>query len=373
MERSPLPSPDARRPVRTVLGEIPYERLGITDAHNHVWIEPVPGADPAAPVLDQFEQIRDELKHYRAAGGESLLDCQPGGCGRNANQLVELSSACGRADHRLHRFSPAQILRPGALAVCSASSRRLREYFTGELNVGAGGNRPPARPDPGRVHQDRAGERLGRHAAAARWKGRPKRRSKAGRWWRSTPKKGRWPKKPSFTSKNTGCARSNWCCATWTSDRTPGCTSSWPNSALLLEYDTFYRPKYQPETKLWPLIEKMVAGGLSEQVALATDMAEAGMYQTIGDGPGLASLPGEIKSRLTQHGNSRKFDPADAGRQHRPAAGRVRLISIMERIMSDLPFTFTIPAPGAIPSRVDNHIQRRLSAMKGQFLDQDSL
>jgi glucose-6-phosphate isomerase len=38
--------------------------------------------------------------------------------------------------------------------------------------------------------------------------------------------------------------------------------------------------------------------------------------------------------------------------------------------MSDLPFTFTVPAPGAIPTRVDNHIQRRLSAMQGQFLDQ---
>jgi glucose-6-phosphate isomerase len=38
--------------------------------------------------------------------------------------------------------------------------------------------------------------------------------------------------------------------------------------------------------------------------------------------------------------------------------------------MSDIPFTFTVPLPGAIPSRIDNHIQRRLSAMKGQFLDQ---
>jgi glucose-6-phosphate isomerase len=38
--------------------------------------------------------------------------------------------------------------------------------------------------------------------------------------------------------------------------------------------------------------------------------------------------------------------------------------------MSDFPFTFTIPPPGAVPSRIDNHIQRRLSAMKGQFLDQ---
>ena len=38
--------------------------------------------------------------------------------------------------------------------------------------------------------------------------------------------------------------------------------------------------------------------------------------------------------------------------------------------MTDLPFTFTIPQPDVIPSRIDNHIQRRLSALKGQCLDQ---
>lgn len=38
--------------------------------------------------------------------------------------------------------------------------------------------------------------------------------------------------------------------------------------------------------------------------------------------------------------------------------------------MSDTPFTFTIPNPGFIPSRVDNHITRRLSALRGQYLDQ---
>ncbi|HEX7395671.1 MAG TPA: glucose-6-phosphate isomerase family protein [Anaerolineaceae bacterium] len=38
--------------------------------------------------------------------------------------------------------------------------------------------------------------------------------------------------------------------------------------------------------------------------------------------------------------------------------------------MSDLPFIFTIPMPEVIPSRVDNHIKRTLSALKGQFLDQ---
>ncbi len=40
--------------------------------------------------------------------------------------------------------------------------------------------------------------------------------------------------------------------------------------------------------------------------------------------------------------------------------------------MMDVPFTFTLPTPQVIPSRVDNHIERRLSAMRGQFDDQET-
>jgi glucose-6-phosphate isomerase len=40
--------------------------------------------------------------------------------------------------------------------------------------------------------------------------------------------------------------------------------------------------------------------------------------------------------------------------------------------MTDRPFTYTIPFPRAIPTRMDNHIQRRLSALHGQFLDTEA-
>jgi len=40
--------------------------------------------------------------------------------------------------------------------------------------------------------------------------------------------------------------------------------------------------------------------------------------------------------------------------------------------MMDVPFTFTLPMPQVIPSRVDNHIERRLSALRGQFDDQQA-
>ena len=71
---------------------------------------------------------------------------------------------------------------------------------------------------------------------------------------------------------------------------------------VLLEYDTFFRPKYQPEVNVWPLIRTMVNAGLSEHIALATDMAEAELYKSIGNGPGLASLPGVIQTRLDEMG-----------------------------------------------------------------------
>ena len=71
---------------------------------------------------------------------------------------------------------------------------------------------------------------------------------------------------------------------------------------VLLEYDTFYRPKYDPSLNLWPLIELMVGSGFSDRIALATDMAEAELYRSIGGGAGLASFPGEIQDQLIERG-----------------------------------------------------------------------
>lgn len=38
--------------------------------------------------------------------------------------------------------------------------------------------------------------------------------------------------------------------------------------------------------------------------------------------------------------------------------------------MNNLPFTFELDGPAYVPSHYDSHIERRLSAMKGQYLDQ---
>jgi glucose-6-phosphate isomerase len=40
--------------------------------------------------------------------------------------------------------------------------------------------------------------------------------------------------------------------------------------------------------------------------------------------------------------------------------------------MTDLPFSFILPTPDLVPTQFDNHIERRLSALSGQFYDQEA-
>jgi glucose-6-phosphate isomerase, archaeal len=40
--------------------------------------------------------------------------------------------------------------------------------------------------------------------------------------------------------------------------------------------------------------------------------------------------------------------------------------------LTNIPFTFTLPFPGLVPTRVDNHIRRTLRSLRGLFLDQQA-
>jgi phosphotriesterase-related protein len=73
-------------------------------------------------------------------------------------------------------------------------------------------------------------------------------------------------------------------------------------AGVLLEYDTFYRPKYEPERGVWPLLERMIGADLGGSVALASDMAECELWETMGGGPGMAALLTIIRPRLLEMG-----------------------------------------------------------------------
>jgi 5-phospho-D-xylono-1,4-lactonase len=80
------------RAVQTVLGPVPPEALGPTDAHEHLFLR-----TPALPgeALTEFEPMVAEASAVRAAGAHAIADLTPIGCGRDPERLRLLAERTG--------------------------------------------------------------------------------------------------------------------------------------------------------------------------------------------------------------------------------------------------------------------------------------
>jgi phosphotriesterase-related protein len=297
-------NPGAARPVITVLGPAAHDTLGITDAHNHVWIAPIRGSDPSSPVLDNYEAIVDELVEYREAGGRSLLDCQPGGAGRDANKLRELSSASGvnliactgfhrqkyyPRGYKLWKFTAAQV----SDLLCSELEKGLEETAESGGSTQAGFIKIALEAK----WDDCPHEAVEGAGAAA---------AKTGALMAIHTEKGALAERACTNFLEMGLRPQQLLICHMDKRPDAGLHRALTSMGVMLEYDTFCRPKYEPSLNLWPLLQEMAAAGYADRIALATDMAEGELYRHIGGGPGLASLPGEVRRKLQEQGFTAK-------------------------------------------------------------------
>ncbi len=294
---SSIPSP-VERQVITVLGLLSHEQLGISDAHNHLWIEPIPGADSNAPILNQFDLILKELVEYHEKGGGALLDCQPQGCGRNGNKLLALSKASG-----VHLIACTGFHRkkyyPQNVWLWTAGTEKICDFLCSELEQGLVETLETPSPI-------RAG--FIKIAIEATWADcpLPALEGAAGAALKTKAlmeihtEKGALAEKVCNYLVDFGLSSNQLVLCHMDKRPDIGLHKELAHLGVLLEYDTFYRPKYNPSANLWPLIEQMAGAGFADRVALATDMAEAELYHHIGGGAGLASFPGEIQALLIE-------------------------------------------------------------------------
>ncbi|MBI9048776.1 MAG: hypothetical protein JEZ00_05140 [Anaerolineaceae bacterium] len=288
------------RLVMTVRGPIPYKNIGITDAHNHVWIDPVPGADLASPVLNQFDSIVNELIEYRTEGGHTLLDCQPNGCGRNGNKLLALSKAADVNIIACSGFHRKKYY-PRDHWLWNSSAEKVCDFITNEITKGLFETLDTAVPvNAGFIKI--AIESTWPDCPHAALEGAAAAAYKTETLLEIHTEKGALAEKICLYFMDMGLFPTQLVLCHM--DKRPDLVlhKELARSGVLLEYDTFYRPKYNPQTNLWPLIEQMAQANLSKSVALATDMAEANLYHSLGNGAGLASLPGEIHKQLQEKG-----------------------------------------------------------------------
>jgi predicted metal-dependent phosphotriesterase family hydrolase len=294
---------DTPRELITVTGSVKPAEAEITDAHSHVWIAPVPGVSTGGPVLDDRSAIAAELVDYRQAGGGTVIDCQPGGCGRDGRVLSELAResqvyivAC--TGFHLQKYYPPghwlfQLSVDGGYALFLREiTQGLEETLENEEPVHAGfikvaceeefGNSPMALIEAAAMASLQTGAAVGVHT-----------------------EKGADAERIISLLMDFGLRADR--VVLCHMDKRPdfGLHCTLAQEGVMLAYDTFYRPKYRPEENVWPLLTRMVGGGLDRQVSLATDIAEAKMWSRMGNGPGLPGFITQIIPRLEALG----FEP----------------------------------------------------------------
>ena len=285
---------------QTVTGLVSVEQVRLADAHAHLWISPPPGvAEDCRLELKDEALIQAELTAFRKAGGTTLVDCQPGGCGRDAMMLVKLSRATGlqvtasTGFHLKRYYSPEYWL-------WSASVDTAAEYFIEELTFGMRRTGTGVRATVIKVGYDGAvdGQQQVLMEAAAIAA------HQTGATILFHTEQGRNVEAllPFFTGRGVTATQLYMCHMDKRPD--PGLHKELARAGVLLGYDTFIRPKYTPEHGAWPLICDMVASGFEKSVAIGLDMAHATMWERYGGSPGMLALPDHIVPRLYAEGMS---------------------------------------------------------------------
>lgn len=78
----------------TVNGLVSVDDVRWADGHAYAWIKSPKGEVPQSRLeLDYYAAILAELTDFHAAVATALVDCQPGGCGRDGNLLRKLVQA----------------------------------------------------------------------------------------------------------------------------------------------------------------------------------------------------------------------------------------------------------------------------------------
>jgi 5-phospho-D-xylono-1,4-lactonase len=116
--------------VRTVLGDLDPGRLGVTDAHDHVFFRTplLPGQE-----VDDPDGAERELHAFRELGGRAVVQWTPHGMGRRVTELARLSRQTGvhivaaTGIHQAAHYDPAALER---------LYPTLTELFVDELTTG---------------------------------------------------------------------------------------------------------------------------------------------------------------------------------------------------------------------------------------------
>jgi phosphotriesterase-related protein len=267
--------------VRTVLGDIPPETLGPTDAHEHLFL-----VTPAQPgdEFDDVERSGEEAATLVVAGARALVDWTPIGLGRNLDGLARISRDTG-----LHIVAATGLHRDphyaGGDALRSASEAELADRFAAELDrcgivkVGAGYHALSAFEARAIAAAAQAHVRVGAPVCV---------HTEHGTMGLQLVER---LQRDGVPAESVVLAHL---------DRNPDAGEHAETAAAgaWLQFDGPGRTKYWPDSTILQLIADLAARGHANRILLGGDTGRASMMRAYGGGPGLDYLFARFRPRL---------------------------------------------------------------------------
>ena len=288
--------PDAQ--VITVLGPIAAEKLGVTDAHDHLFLR-----TPALPgqEFDDAGKAIEEVKSAKPGGLQAIVEVTPIGLGRSPAAMRAVAEATGvhvvaaTGYHRDAHYPQGHWVREAAVEL-------LAERILTDLKEGMHPDDwlTDASLDPARAGVIKAGASY-QHISPLE----ERRLVAAAIGHRETGA-------PILVHTEIGtCAHAIIDLLTREGvrperiilahlDRNPDFDlhSEVAARGAFLEYDTPGRIKYRPDSQLIDLIESMAAAGHGSRMLLGLDLGQRDYFRAYGGGPGLAYLMDAFVPRL---------------------------------------------------------------------------
>jgi phosphotriesterase-related protein len=285
--------------VMTVSGRMPASRLGVVDAHDHLFL-----SSPALPG-DEFEDLERstaEAIDGKASGLGAIVDMTPIGLGRRPDLLRAVSESAGvpiiaaSGYHRDAHYADGHW-------VYTASVDELADRIVRDLEIGmdpSDWTDPTAVPDPARAGAIKAGTSY-HHASQAELR----RLEAAAIGSRRTgvpvlvhAEIGTFGHEIVSLLEGFGVPPDRIILAHM--DRNPDAELHAEIAArgVSLEYDTMGRTKYRPDSEILDLIESVAAAGHLERLMLGQDLGRRMSLRAYGGGPGMRYLMDAFVPRL---------------------------------------------------------------------------
>jgi phosphotriesterase-related protein len=284
--------------VMTVTGPIAADALGVTDAHDHLFLS---SPALAGHEFDDPQRAIEEVRDGQASGLQSIVDLTPIGLGRRPGLLREVSAATGvpilgaTGFHRDAHYADGHW-------VYAASEELLLERMLADIEQGM---HPRDWVDDAPLDPARAGViKLGgsyhhlSDAEARRFTAAAEATRRTGVAIVAHTEVGTFGNEivDLLTAGGANPGR----IALAHLDRNPDVElhAEIASRGVYLEYDTIGRTKYHPDSVVLDLIEEMVGLGHGERLLLGLDLGRRDYFRAYGGGPGLRYLMTSFVPRL---------------------------------------------------------------------------